>query len=137
MLSRAIGAVPGGCEWCVTITIMAGAGCSVLMMAVCVHRFESCGRLVLEHVGWQSGSLQCQFSSLEGVFEGFVHKLVKELSFMAIGTYNMLAQLMLLVFIIYHLTVVHQCFDVCDKVLRVLSRPGYNVLKFPLVAHGC
>ena len=50
---------------------------------------------------------------------------------MEVCTDDMAMQLMLLVFIIDHLTVVHQCFDACNKVLRVLSRPGYNVLKFP------
>ena len=47
-----------------------------------------------------------------------------------------MTQLMLLVLIIDHLTVVLQCFGACDKVLRVLSRPGYDVLKFPKVHMG-
>ena len=128
MLFCAIGAVLGGCGWCVTITIMAWCG----LLGTCHGRLHpqvwSCGRLVFKHAGWQSGSLQCQLT--RGCLEGFGHKLVKELSFMAIGMHNTATQLVLLVFIVDHLAVVHQCFDVCNKVLRDLSRPGYKVLKF-------
>ena len=49
---------------------------------------------------------------------------------MVVGMYNTLAQLVLLLFIVDHLAVVHQCFDVCNKILGVLSGPGYNILKF-------
>ena len=49
---------------------------------------------------------------------------------MVVVTYDMAMQLMLLLFIIVHLAAVHQCFDVCYKVLGVLSRPGYDILKF-------
>ena len=44
---------------------------------------------------------------------------------------DMLMQLVLLVFIIVHLTAVHQCFDTHNKFLMSLSQPGYNILKFP------
>ena len=49
---------------------------------------------------------------------------------MAVGMYNMLAQLILSVFTIDHLTAVHQCFDACNKIFGILSWPGYNSLKF-------
>ena len=49
---------------------------------------------------------------------------------MAVGTYDTAMQLVHLVFIIDHLAVVHQCFDACSKIFGVLSRPGYNILKF-------
>ena len=48
---------------------------------------------------------------------------------MAIGTDDTSVQLVLLVFIIDHLAVVHQCFDASNKILWVLSGPGYNILK--------
>ena len=49
---------------------------------------------------------------------------------MAVGMYNTLEQLVLLVLINDLLAVVHQCFEICNKILGVLSRPGYNILKF-------
>ena len=39
MMSCAIGAVPGGYRWCVTITILTGMVTSVLVMVDCIHRF--------------------------------------------------------------------------------------------------
>ena len=48
----------------------------------------------------------------------------------------MLAQLMLSGFIVDHLTVVHQCFDACNKILGILFWPGYNILKFSEVYMG-
>ena len=42
---------------------------------------------------------------------------------------NMATQLMLMVLIIYHLAVVHQCLDVCNEILGVLCQPGHNSLK--------
>ena len=39
-------------------------------------------------------------------------------------------QLMLVVLIIDHLTEVHQCLDVCNEILGVLSQPGHNIFKF-------
>ena len=47
VLSCAGGAVLGGCRWCVTITIVAGVGCLMLVMADCVHRFGAVGDLFL------------------------------------------------------------------------------------------
>ena len=47
VLPYATGAVLGGCRWCVTITIIAGAGCLVLVMADCIHRFGAVGDLFL------------------------------------------------------------------------------------------
>ena len=55
---------------------------------------------------------------------------------MVVCTDDMAMQLMLSMLIIDHLAAVHQCFDACNKVLRVLSRPGYDVLKFPKVHKG-
>ena len=45
-------------------------------------------------------------------------------------------QLVLLVLIIDHLTVVHQCLDACDEILGVLSWPGYDILEFSEVHMG-
>ena len=45
VLSCAIGAVLGGCRWCVTITIVTGVGFLVPVMADCIHRFGGVGDL--------------------------------------------------------------------------------------------
>ena len=47
VLLCAIGAVLGGCRWCVIITIVTGVGSSVPVMADCVHRFGGVGDLFL------------------------------------------------------------------------------------------
>ena len=45
VLSCAIGAVLGGCRWCVTITILTGVGCLTLVIVDCIHRFGAVGDL--------------------------------------------------------------------------------------------
>ena len=55
---------------------------------------------------------------------------------MAACTDNTAMHFVLLVLIIDHLAVVHQCLDVCDKILEVLSRPGHNILEFSEVHMG-
>ena len=45
VLSCAIGAVLGRCQWCVTIAVATGVGCSMLVMADCIHRFGAVGDL--------------------------------------------------------------------------------------------
>ena len=47
MLSCAVGTVLGGCRWCVTITIVTGVGCLMLVMADCINRFGAVGDLFL------------------------------------------------------------------------------------------
>ena len=47
VLSCEIGAVLGGCKWCVTITVATGVGCLMLVMADCIHRFAAVGDLFL------------------------------------------------------------------------------------------
>ena len=49
---------------------------------------------------------------------------------MVVCTDNMVMQLVLLVLIIGHFAAVHQCLDVCNEILGVLSQPGHNILKF-------
>ena len=49
---------------------------------------------------------------------------------MAVCTDNTVMQFMLAMLIIDHLAAVHQCLDACDKILGVLSWPGYNIFKF-------
>ena len=49
---------------------------------------------------------------------------------MAVCTDDTAMQLILSLLIIDHLTVVHQCLDACNKILEVLSQPGYNILEF-------
>ena len=43
---------------------------------------------------------------------------------------NMAMQFMLTMLIIDHLAAVHQCLDVCNEILGVLSQPGHNILVF-------
>ena len=47
VLSCAVGTVLGGCRWCVTIAIVAGVGCSLLVLADSIHRFGAVGDLFL------------------------------------------------------------------------------------------
>ena len=49
---------------------------------------------------------------------------------MAVCIDNMVMQFVLMMFIIDHLTVVHQCLDACNKILGVLSQPGHNIFEF-------
>ena len=49
---------------------------------------------------------------------------------MAVCTDNTAMQLMLSILIIDHLAVVHQCLDMCDEILEVLSKPGHHFLEF-------
>ena len=67
-------------------------------------------------------------SSQEGVLNGLCHKFPKELSLVCMD--NGAMQLVLAVLIIDHLAVVHQCLDVCDEILGVLSWPGHNIFEF-------
>ena len=71
-----------------------------------------------------------------GCLEGLCHKFPKELSLMAVCTDNMMMQFVLMMLIIDHLAAVHQCFDVCNEILRVLSQPGHNIFKFSKVHMG-
>ena len=45
VLLGAVGAVLGGCRWCVTMAAVAGVGCLPLVLADCVHRFGAVGDL--------------------------------------------------------------------------------------------
>ena len=47
VLSCAIGAVLGGCRWCVTMTIVTGVGCLMLVLVDCIHRFGAEGDFFL------------------------------------------------------------------------------------------
>ena len=47
VLLCAIGAVLGGCRWCVTITIVTGVGCFMFVMVDCIHGFGAMGDLFL------------------------------------------------------------------------------------------
>ena len=45
VLSCAVGAVFGGCSWCVTFTIVAGVGHLMPVLVDCIHRFGIVGDL--------------------------------------------------------------------------------------------
>ena len=135
VMSCAIGAVLGGCRWCVTITIVAGVGCSMLVMADCVHRFGAVGDLF---PGMLNGKVvHGNVSKLtRRCLEWFCHKFPKELSLMAVCTDNTAMQLVLTVLIIDHLTAVHQCLDACNEILGVLSQTGHNIFEISKVHMG-
>ena len=135
VLFCAVRAVLGGCRWCVTIAIVAGVGHSLLVLADCIHRFGAVEDLFL---GMLNGKVvHCDVSQLAGgCFEWLCHKFSKELSLMVVCTDNTEMQFVLAMFIIDHLTVVHQCLDACDKILRVLSQPGHNIFEFSEVHMG-
>ena len=126
MLLCAVGTVLRGCRWCVTI---AGVGHSPFVLVDGIHRFGAVGDLFL---GMLDGKVvHSNVSQLTGgCLEWLGHKFPKKLSLMAVCTDDMAMQFMLAMLIIDHLAVVHQCLDACDKILGVLSQPGYNLFKF-------
>ena len=135
VLLCAVGTILGGCVWCVTIAIVAGVGHSPLVLADGIHRFGAVGDLF---PGMLDGKVvHSNVSQLTGgCLEWLGHTFPKELSLMAVCTENMATQFMLMMLIIDHLTVVHQCLDVCDKILGVLSWPGHNIFEFSKVHVG-
>ena len=135
VLSCAIGAVLGGCRWCVTITIATGVGSLVSVIADHVHRFGAMGDLFSSMLNGEV--VHCDVSELaRRCLEWFCHQFAKELSFVAVCMDDTVMQLMLLVLIIDHFTVIHQCLDACNKILGILSWPGHNILEFSKVHMG-
>ena len=125
----AVGAVLGGCRWCVTIAIVAGGGCSLPVLADCIHRFGAVEDLLLAMLNGKA--VHCNVSQLtRGCLQWFCYKFPKELSLMAVCMDDMATQFMLAMLIIDHLAVVHQCLDACNKILGVLSQPGHNIFEF-------
>ena len=135
VLSCAVGTVLGGCRWCVTIAVVAGVGCSPLVLADCIHRFGAVGDLF---PGMLDGKVvHSNISQLaRGYLEWLCHKFPKELSLMVVCTDNMATQFVLMMLIIDHLTAVHQCLDACNEILGVLSSPGHNIFKFSKMHMG-
>ena len=135
VLSCAIGAVLGGCRWCVSLTIVTGVCCSMLIMADCVHRFGAVGDSFL---GMLNGKVVHNDISwfTRRCLEWFHHKFAKELSLMEVCMDDMATQLMLSVLVIDHFAAVHQCLDACNEILGVLSQPGHNILEFSEVHMG-
>ena len=108
------------CGWC---------GHSLFVLADSIHHFEAVGDLF---PGMLDGKVVHSNVSLlaGGCFEWLCHKFPKELSLMAVCRDDTAIQFVLAMLIIDHLTVVHQCLDVCTKILGVLSQPGHNIFKF-------
>ena len=131
----AVGTVLGGCRWWVTIAIVAGVGCSPLVLVDCIHRFGTVGDLF---PGMLDGKMvHHNVSQLTGgCHEWLCHKFPKELSLMAVQMDNTVMQFVLTMLIIDHLTVIHQCLDACNESLRVLSQPGHNIFKLSKVHMG-
>ena len=118
-----------------TTAVVAGVGCSLLILADSVHRFGAIGNLFL---GMLDGKVvHSNVSQLVGgCLEWLCHKFPKELSLMVVCMDDTVMQFVLAMLIIDHLAVVHQCHDVCDKILGVLSWPGHNVIEFFKVHMG-
>ena len=129
VLSCAVQTVLGGCRWCVTIAIVAGVGHLPLVLADCIHRFGAVGDLF---PGVLNGEVaHGNVSKLTGgCLEWLCHRFPKELPLRRVCTDDTAMQFMLMMLIIDHLAVVHQCCDVCDKILGVLSQPGHNIFEF-------
>ena len=99
-----------------TIAIVAGVDHLPFVLADCVHRFGAVGDLFL---GMLDGKVVHRNpSQLDGgCLQWLGHKFPKELSLMAVCMDDMAMQFVLAMLITDHLTAVHQCLDVCDKIL--------------------
>ena len=135
VLSCAVGTVLGGCRCCVTIAVVAGVGHLLFVLADSVHHFGAVGDLF---PGILDGKVVCSnVSQLNGrCLEWLGHKFPEELSLLAVCTDDTAMQFVLTMLIIDHLTVVHQCLDVCDEILGVLSWPAHNIFEFFKVHMG-
>ena len=135
VLLCAVGAVLRGYRWFVTIAVVAGVGHSPFVLADSVHCFGAVGDLFL---GVLDGEVVHSNVSqlIGGCLEGLGHKFPKELSLMVVCTDNTAMQFVLAMLIIDHLTAVHQCLDVCDEILGVLSQPGHDIFEFSKMDMG-
>ena len=118
-----------------TTAVVAGVGCSPLVLAGSIHRFGAVGDLfpcVLDGKVVHSNVSQL----IGGCLEWLGHKFPKELSLMVVCMDDMAMQFMLAMLIIDHLTVAHQCLEVCDEILGVLSWPGNNIFEFSKMHMG-
>ena len=135
MLLGAVGTVFGGCRWFVTTAVVAGVGHLPFVLADSVHHLGAVGDLlpgVLDGKVVHSNVSQL----IGGCLEGLGHKFPKQLSLMVVCMDDMVMQFMLVMFIIDHLTVVHQYLDACDKILGVLSWPGHDIFEFSKMHMG-
>ena len=116
VLLGAVGTVLGGCRWCVTIAVVAGVGHSLFVLADSAHCFGAVGDLfpgVLDGKVVHSNVSQL----IGGCLEWLGHKFPKELSLMAVCMDDTVMQFLLMMLIIDHFEVVHQCLDVSNKIL--------------------
>ena len=129
VLSCAVGAVLGGCRWCVTIAVVAGVGYSPLVLVDSIHNFGAVGDLFPCVLGGKV--VHSNVSQLIGwCLEWLGHKFPKEPSLMVVCMDDTTMQFVLTMLIIDHLAAVHQCLDACDKILGVLFQPGHNIFEF-------
>ena len=118
-----------------TIVVVAGVGHSPFVLVDSVNHFGAVGDLfpgVLDGKVVHSNVSQL----IGGCLEWLCHKFSKGLSLMAVCTDDMAMQFVLAMLIMDHLAVVHQCLDVCDEILGVLSQPGHNIFRFSKVHMG-
>ena len=118
-----------------TITIVTGIGCSMLVVTDCVHRFGAVGDLFLGMLNGKVGHGNVSYLARR-CLEWFCNKFAKELSLMAVCMDDTAIQFVLSVLIIDHFTAVDQCLDACNEILRVLSQPGHNILEVSEVHMG-
>ena len=118
-----------------TTAVLAGVGHLPLVLADSIHRFGAVGDLF---PGMLDGKVvHSNVSQLIGrCLEWLCHKFPKELSLMVVCMDDMAMQFVLTMLIIDHLTAVHQCLDVCNEILGVLSWPGHNIFKFSKMHMG-
>ena len=115
--------------------VVAGVGHLPFVLADSVHHYGAVGDLFPSVL---DGKVVHSYISqlTRGCLEWLGHKFPKELSLMVVCTEDMAMQFVLMMLIIDHLTVVHQCLDACDEILGILSQPGYNIFEFSKMHMG-
>ena len=114
---------------------VAGVDHPPFVLSDCVHRIGAVGDLF---PGMLDGKVVHSNVSqlIGGCLEWLGHKFPKELSLMEVCTDNTVMQFVLTMLIIDHLAAVHQCLDVCNEILGVLSWPGHNIFEFSKMHMG-
>ena len=115
------------CGWCGPSTFCPGGLCPQGL-----ELWETCS-LAYWMAKWFTAM---SASSLEGVLKGLAISFPRRLSLVAVCTDDMVMQFMLTMLIIDHFAAVHQCLDVCNVILGVLSQPGYYLFEFSKMHMG-
>ena len=132
----AVGTVLGGCRWCVTIAVVAGVGHLPFVLADGIHKFGAVGDLFSGMLDGKVVHSNVSQLMLEGVLNGLAISLPRSFPSWWYAWMISAMQYMLTILIIDHLAAVHQYLDACDKILGVLSWPGYNIFEFSKMYMG-